>query len=153
MTKLPLNLTTNQIALLYLIIGRVTLSSAPSSTQEDMHDIFDQISEVLKLKPTFVASQVFETSPKFLATVAQSVSGIIQATAYAAPFEGKSLPKGIWYFKYPAQGTGELVERWVKVEKKGPHLIHGYEIDASGAMTWSFKTFDVRKMVGQQISE
>jgi len=153
MHKLPLNLTTNQIALLYLIIGRVTLSSAPSSTQEDMHDIFDQIGKVLKLNPPFVASQVFETSPKFLATVAQSVSGIIQATAYAAPFEGKSLPKGIWYFKYPAQGTGELVERWVKVENKSPNLIHGYEIDASGAMTWSFKTFDVRKMVGQQISE
>jgi hypothetical protein len=118
-----------------------------------MHDIFDQIGKVLKLNPPFVASQVFETSPKFLATVAQSVSGIIQATAYAAPFEGKSLPKGIWYFKYPAQGTGELVERWVKVENKSPNLIHGYEIDASGAMTWSFKTFDVRKMVGQQISE
>jgi hypothetical protein len=66
MHKLPLNLTTNQIALLYLIIGRVTLSSAPSSTQEDMHDIFDQIGKVLQLNPPFVASQVFETSPKFV---------------------------------------------------------------------------------------
>lgn len=151
---ITLTIPLSEVAALLMVSGS-TAGFAASFAERSLSDAYARLKTALGVKSPFTVRltegvcAVNRLSPQADKVIAE----VIQASRYGNPFEGKSLPKGIWYFKYPAHGTGELVERWLKVENIGPYLVGGYEIDAKGVMTWNFKSFDTRKMVDKQINQ